>query len=308
MRMESILYFLETVSSGSINKASQVLHINHQNLGKILSNVEQELGLQLLIRNHSGINLTKDGEFVYEKFKEIQLIITEIQNYASSKNKPLSIDLHFYLASGIYMKPIITNILNIKKVYPNVNVHVEDSHVSSILEKIYSESNAIGNILVDEKEINKLPPDIKVLANNTLNLVVYVPKQHPLVNCGKTISLRALSNEKAIIIYSSYDLEENALYNKIMKLFPLHNIQVIYNLSTYYELMKSREYLSFGLFSNSITGFEDADITKLLFDPNGDFKQMPVYENGEKIVLNAIWITRNDTADFIELKEFINCL
>lgn len=62
MKIENIRLFLEVVQLGSINKAAEKLYISQQSLSTIMKNMEAELGVELLVRNHKGIALTADGE------------------------------------------------------------------------------------------------------------------------------------------------------------------------------------------------------------------------------------------------------
>lgn len=62
MRIEQLLYLVETARAASINKASERLHITQQSLNASLTKLEDELGVTLLIRNSFGVTLTEQGE------------------------------------------------------------------------------------------------------------------------------------------------------------------------------------------------------------------------------------------------------
>lgn len=61
MTLQQLKYFIETVNSGSINKAAERLFIAQPSLSNALRDLETEIGLQLLIRTPRGISLTTDG-------------------------------------------------------------------------------------------------------------------------------------------------------------------------------------------------------------------------------------------------------
>ena len=84
MDIDTIRYFIEIVNLGSINKAAQKLYMNHQNLGKKISNMEEELGIKLLQRTKLGVTLTEEGKYIYEKMLQISEIAREIDNYTNS--------------------------------------------------------------------------------------------------------------------------------------------------------------------------------------------------------------------------------
>ena len=62
---KKVAAFIETVRAGSINKAAVSLGYTQLGLTYILNSLEDELGLKLLERNHSGISLTSDAEELY---------------------------------------------------------------------------------------------------------------------------------------------------------------------------------------------------------------------------------------------------
>ena len=54
MRLEQLQYFVQVVESHSFNKASQKLNITQPALTNALRALEEELGVQLLVRSHRG--------------------------------------------------------------------------------------------------------------------------------------------------------------------------------------------------------------------------------------------------------------
>ncbi|WP_143321924.1 LysR family transcriptional regulator [Clostridium sp. HBUAS56010] len=61
MTLQQLRYFIETVNSGSINKAAERLFIAQSSLSNALKDLETEIQHQLFIRTPKGISLTTDG-------------------------------------------------------------------------------------------------------------------------------------------------------------------------------------------------------------------------------------------------------
>jgi DNA-binding transcriptional LysR family regulator len=74
MEIKKLIDFVETVQIGSINKAAERLDYTQSGLTYILNTLEEELGIQLLTRTHSGISLTAGGETL------LPLIIKIVEN------------------------------------------------------------------------------------------------------------------------------------------------------------------------------------------------------------------------------------
>lgn len=61
MTLQQLKYFIETVNSGSINKAAERLFISQPSLSNALRDLETEIDHELFIRTPRGISLTTDG-------------------------------------------------------------------------------------------------------------------------------------------------------------------------------------------------------------------------------------------------------
>lgn len=59
--------FIEVANAGSFSKASEKLYISVPAVIKQINHLENDLDLQLFERTHTGLTLTKEGQFIYEK-------------------------------------------------------------------------------------------------------------------------------------------------------------------------------------------------------------------------------------------------
>ncbi|GAA0679398.1 LysR family transcriptional regulator [Clostridium cadaveris] len=62
MKIKQLEYLLEVVECGSISKAAQQLFVSQPSLTKSIMGLEEEYGIQILIRNPRGIELTEEGK------------------------------------------------------------------------------------------------------------------------------------------------------------------------------------------------------------------------------------------------------
>lgn len=67
MDIKHLRYFVAMAEAGSLMKASERLHVAQPALSVHLSNLELELGVKLFERSHKGINLTDQGQLLYER-------------------------------------------------------------------------------------------------------------------------------------------------------------------------------------------------------------------------------------------------
>lgn len=66
MEFRQLKYFVGIVDAGSVSYAAQCLFIAQSALSKQISDLEQELGVQLLVRGRGGVQVTESGKVFYE--------------------------------------------------------------------------------------------------------------------------------------------------------------------------------------------------------------------------------------------------
>lgn len=71
MDIKRLRYFCTIVEQGQISRAAQVLHMSQPPLSQRLQELENEVGAQLIIRNGGNWQVTKEGEFLYQKAQAV---------------------------------------------------------------------------------------------------------------------------------------------------------------------------------------------------------------------------------------------
>ena len=65
MRLQQLIYFEKIIEKGSINEAAKSLYLTQPSLSNALKELENEMKVQLLVRNKQGIIPTAEGrEFI----------------------------------------------------------------------------------------------------------------------------------------------------------------------------------------------------------------------------------------------------
>ena len=64
MRTEHLEYFLKLAQTNSITQAAKELYTTHQNVSKIIRQLEEDLGTTLFLRNQKGVALTPTGQLL----------------------------------------------------------------------------------------------------------------------------------------------------------------------------------------------------------------------------------------------------
>ena len=61
MRIQQLQYIIKIVETGSMNEAAKQLFITQPSLSNAVKDLENEMGIEIFIRNPKGITLTRDG-------------------------------------------------------------------------------------------------------------------------------------------------------------------------------------------------------------------------------------------------------
>ncbi len=134
INLEYYKVFYYVVRSGSITKAAQQLNISQPAASQEIKQLEQALGVQLLIRSSKGIRLTSEGEMLYSRvapgLESIFLgeqLVAEMRNLHSGEIRIGASDmtLQFYLLP--YLEKFHEH-------YPGIKVSVTNGPTPETLE------------------------------------------------------------------------------------------------------------------------------------------------------------------------------
>jgi LysR family nitrogen assimilation transcriptional regulator len=71
MDLRQLRYYICIVDLGSITSAAQAMHVAQPSLSQHVANLEEELGVPLLVRGRAGVHATEAGEVLYRQAKAI---------------------------------------------------------------------------------------------------------------------------------------------------------------------------------------------------------------------------------------------
>lgn len=208
MRLEQLYYLIEIEKYASISMASRHIHVTQQNISNAIKQLEKELSLVLLKRTVKGVEFTEDGQVVLEKAREIWNTVSEINDYAFSKNVPVAtaqklsgkIDLWI---SPYYAKTFFLNALNqFMQIYPGVEIEIHTAASLEIVDLLMADEPkdilAFINITKDYYQ-EQLADNQKLVSEviNTDYLVVLLNKRSKLAQY-KSVSVKRILEHKLL--------------------------------------------------------------------------------------------------------------
>lgn len=106
MQVDAFRYFIELARAGSFNKAAQRSFITQQGLNKAISTLEDELGMKLVERTHTGIELTAAGKLflghaqtIFDDYKDMMDALYELSLEDGCNAESASVDPVIYASA-----------------------------------------------------------------------------------------------------------------------------------------------------------------------------------------------------------------
>lgn len=137
MDIRSLTYFVEVAHQGSFTKAALRLNISQPALSKSIQNLEEEMGIDLFIRNYGSLELTESGKTILEAAEDLLIHFDSIQD------KFETIRRRGRNAVSVGCSPLISSLFGAKvvagffKEHPDLgHFYVEDA-VPGLIERVF---------------------------------------------------------------------------------------------------------------------------------------------------------------------------
>lgn len=150
MRTEHLKYFLSLAETHSITQSSKDLYTTHQNVSKMIRQLEDDLGTALFVRSQKGVELTATGKLLlpvakraFTDFSHLRADITALE-----KRTDLNGELHV-LGSEIVNYTLLSSLIQIfAELYPALAIRLEGGDPIDILRKIALHPQMLGVVVI----------------------------------------------------------------------------------------------------------------------------------------------------------------
>lgn len=223
MRLEQLLYFVETAERYSMSLAAEVLHTSHQNISKSIRQLEDELNTSLFKRSRTGVTLSPTGKklFIYAKeaLRNIDLIYDTAHSFSFNQpvDKTVSGTINV-ISSASFNSGLINAIKNINLHYPNITIMftaLEPAYINSIIANHTQDAHIFLTSIDPQtsfaESIEKLGT-VSLIRHDSLKLLAH--KNTPLSSYS-SISMKKLQDIPLAFLRSSSDIMP--LYLQLVK-------------------------------------------------------------------------------------------
>jgi len=206
MRMEQLKYLAEIAKTGTISGAAKNLYVSQQAVSSGMKQLEEELGVELLVRGTSGVTFTTIGhevaEFARQTMQQHDLLLNRIQYWQEIRDYE---ELNISIAStSCVLNDVVPNVLS-RLDYLNADVTMQVALLNEsceVMEQVRAGKYDIGLITLNEELLQER------CAEYGLQMEILAKDEAVLVTEQRTIGA-----EKSRISYTEMAMHQLSVFN-----------------------------------------------------------------------------------------------
>lgn len=153
MKKQQLLYFVEVVECGTINKAAEKLYISQPSLSRSIQALEEEMGKQLIVRSHHGISMTPTGKVMYTYARSILAQFQVLEKLKTMEEEVL------YSRLNVSVDSIFLRDDMILQFYERMNstdteIHFIETTAETVLQNVGTHISELGICILNDYQLN----------------------------------------------------------------------------------------------------------------------------------------------------------
>ena len=134
--LKQINYALSVQKNLHFKRAADECFVSPSTLSNAINEMEADLGTQIFERDNKKVIVTKSGEEILKKAKEIKIQMQDIYNLDNKNNSVLnsSISMGIIPTVGPYFLPLI--LPELKRNFPNLNLKIVEGQSNQLVTKV----------------------------------------------------------------------------------------------------------------------------------------------------------------------------
>jgi DNA-binding transcriptional LysR family regulator len=180
MELRHLRYFAAVAAHGSFSRAAQNLHLTQPALSRQVKDLEEELGVPLLVRGNNAVTLTEAGEVFYEEARDLLARADQaIQRVrGEARHEILRVGYGPSLTSGIMPRALE----RFQATVPRVRIELEDLSPREMSEKAAA---AQLDLVIVPASVEGSIKGFQWSELRRMSLVLVMAQTHPLAKLAK---------------------------------------------------------------------------------------------------------------------------
>lgn len=125
MQLERLKLFAELVKKGSFTRTAEYLGVSKAHISKQIKALENELTIQLIIRNTRTMRLTSAGENLFEHANKLTSFWQDSKQLLETSESSLTGEVRFTAPTGLLNHVLLPIINQLCEQHPNINITAE---------------------------------------------------------------------------------------------------------------------------------------------------------------------------------------
>ncbi len=203
MELRQLKYFIEVAKREHVTKAANALHVAQSAVSRQIFNLEEELGVDLFIREGRTVRLTRIGKIFLAHAERALNVIDDARRVVEEYRDPEKGTIHIGFSASLASYILPTAISHFRKQYPQVQFVLNEGSYSELIDAVIR-----GEI--NMALLGPLPQKQKKIKGEVLfteDIVALLPIQHPLAN-RKSIKLTELRDDPFVLYPKGYILHD----------------------------------------------------------------------------------------------------
>ncbi|MEK3906323.1 LysR family transcriptional regulator [Oceanobacillus sp. FSL K6-0127] len=201
MELKQIKYFIEVAKREHVTEAADALHIAQSAVSRQLFKLEEELGVNLFIREGRNVRLTPIGKIFMEHMEKAVHVIDEAEQVIKEYTDPERGTVHIGFPSSLASNMLPTSISAFRDQHPNVKFKLKQGTYYELVEAV--KKSEINMALLGPIPQNE--PKLKGTILFSENMVALLPVRHPLAN-EPGIKLNQLRKDSFVLFREGFIL------------------------------------------------------------------------------------------------------
>lgn len=176
MDIRVLRYFLAVAHEESFSRAAQVLHLSQPTLSRQIKDMEEELGVTLLVRGGRNITLTKEGMHLRKRADEIVALMDKTRGELSQQEQDLSGDIFIGSGETHIMRRIAGVAVQLQQEHPGIKYHLYSGNADDVGDRLDKGLMDFG-VMIEPAPIHKYDY-LQIPGKDVWGLLL--PENHPL--------------------------------------------------------------------------------------------------------------------------------